>query len=97
LTGNETAFRSPVGFWIAIWPGVLFWPEQKILKKEFHNTALRRAGKHQSSSATNGYARVSLIDEERGAVIEAKAYDGSDKPLKDFNLKSLAKVNGHGR
>ena len=46
--------------------------------------------------ATNGYARVvAWIDEESGSVIEATAYDGSDKPLKDFNLKSLAKVNGH--
>jgi len=46
--------------------------------------------------ATNGYGRVvSWIDEESGSVIEARAYDGTDKPLKDFNLKSLAKVNGH--
>jgi hypothetical protein len=48
--------------------------------------------------ATNGYARVvSWIDEDSGSVIEAQAYDGSVKPLKDFNLKSLTKVNGHWR
>jgi hypothetical protein len=46
--------------------------------------------------ATNGYGRVvSWIDEESGNIIEATAYDGSDKPLKEFNVKSLTKVNGH--
>ena len=46
--------------------------------------------------ATNGYARVvSWVDEESGNVIEATASDGSGRPLKEFNVKSLAKVNGH--
>jgi len=99
LTGNETAIPfAGSDFWIADFGlEFLFWPEQKILKKEFHNNCacvvLESTNPHP---ATNGYARVvSWIDEESGAVIEAKAYDGSDKPLKDFNLKSLAKVNGH--
>lgn len=99
LTGNETAIPfAGSDFWIADFGlEFLFWPEQKILKKEFHNNCacvvLESTNPHP---ATNGYARVvSWIDEESGAVIEAKAYDGSDKPLKDFKLKSLAKVNGH--
>ncbi len=99
LTGNETAIPfAGSDFWIADFGlEFLFWPEQKILKKEFHNNCacivLESTNPHP---ATNGYARVvSWIDEESDAVIEAKAYDGSDKPLKDFNLKSLAKVNGH--
>ena len=99
LTGNETAIPfAGSDFWIADFGlEFLFWPEQKILKKEFHNNCacvvLESTNPHP---ATNGYARVvSWIDEESGAVIEAKAYDGSNKPLKEFNLKSLAKVNGH--
>ena len=101
LTGDETAIPfAGSDFWIADFGlEFLFWPEQKILKKEFHKNCacivLESANPHP---ATNGYARVvSWIDEESGSVIEAKAYDGSDKPLKDFNLKSLAKVNGHWR
>ena len=99
LTGNETAIPfAGSDFWIADFGlEFLFWPEQKILKKEFHNNCacvvLESTNPHP---ATNGYGRVvSWIDEESGSVIEARAYDGTDKPLKDFNLKSLAKVNGH--
>ena len=99
LTGNETAIPfAGSDFWIADFGlEFLFWPEQKILKKEFHkNCACVVLESTNPHPATNGYARVvSWIDEESGSVIEAKAYDGSDKPLKDFNLKSLAKVNGH--
>jgi hypothetical protein len=101
LTGSETAIPfAGSDFWIADFGlEFLFWPEQKILKKEFHKNCacivLESANPHPT---TNGYARVvSWIDEESGSVIEATAYDGSDKPLKDFNLKSLAKVNGHWR
>ncbi len=99
LTGNETAVPfAGSDFWIADFGlEFLFWPEQKILKKEFHNNCacavLESTCPHP---APNGYARVvSWIDEESGAVIEAKAYDGADKLLKEFNVKSLAKVNGH--
>jgi hypothetical protein len=99
LTGNETALPfAGSDFWIADFGlEFLFWPEQKILKKEFHkNCACVVLESTNPHPATNGYARVvSWIDEDSGSVIEAKAYDGSDKPLKDFNLKSLAKVNGH--
>jgi hypothetical protein len=101
LTGNETAIPfAGSDFWIADFGlEFFFWPEQKILKKEFHNNCacvvLESTNPHP---VTNGYARVvSWIDEESGNIIEARAYDGSDKPLKDFNLKSLAKVNGHWR
>jgi len=101
LTGNETAIPfAGSDFWIADFGlEFFFWPEQKILKKEFHNNCacvvLESTNPHP---VTNGYARVvSWIDEESGSVIEAIAYDGSDKPLKNFNLKSLAKVNGHWR
>jgi hypothetical protein len=99
LTGNETAIPfAGSDFWIADFGlEFLFWPEQKILKKEFHNNCacavLESTNPHP---ATNGYARVvSWIDEESGNVIEAKAYDGSDKLLKEFNLKSLVKIKGH--
>ena len=99
LSGNETAIPfAGSDFWIADFGlEFLFWPEQKILKKEFHrNCACIVLESTNPHPATNGYARVvSWIDEESGNAIEAKAYDGSDQPLKDFNLKSLAKVNGH--
>ncbi len=101
LTGNETAIPfAGSDFWIADFGlEFLFWPEQKILKKEFHkNCACVVLESTNSHPATNGYARVvSWIDEDSGSVIEAQAYDGSGKPLKDFNLKSLAKINGHWR
>ena len=99
MTGNETAIPfAGSDFWISDFGlEFLFWPEQKILKKEFHkNCACVVLESTNPHPATNGYARViSWIDEESGSVIEAKAYDGSDQPLKDFNLKSLTKVNGH--
>jgi len=99
LSGNETAIPfAGSDFWIADFGlEFLFWPEQKILKKEFHrNCACIVLESTNPHPATNGYARVvSWIDEESGNAIEAKAYDGSDQPLKDFNLKSLAKINGH--
>ena len=101
LAGSETAIPfAGSDFWVADFGlEFLFWPEQKILKKEFHNNCacavLESTNPHP---ATNGYARVvSWIDEDSGNVIEAKAYDGSGQPLKDFNVKSLAKVNGHWR
>jgi hypothetical protein len=101
LNGNETAIPfAGSDFWITDFgPDFLFWPEQKILKKEFHkNCACVVLESTNPHPARNGYARVvSWIDEESGSVIEAIAYDGSDKPLKNFNLKSLAKVNGHWR
>jgi len=101
LTGNETAIPfAGSDFWIADFGlEFLFWPEQKILKKEFHkNCACAVLESTNPHPAMNGYARVvSWIDEESGSVIEARACDNSDKPLKDFNLKSLAKVNGHWR
>jgi len=54
-------------FWIADFGlEFLFWPEQKILKKEFHNNcACVVLESTNPSSRTNGYARVvSWIDEE---------------------------------
>ena len=99
LTGNETAVPfAGSDFWIDDFGlEFLFWPEQKILRKEFHDNCacavLESANPHP---ATNGYARVvSWIDEERGNIIEAKAYDGSNKRLKEFNVKSLVKIKGH--
>jgi hypothetical protein len=101
LTGNKTAVPfAGSDFWIADFGlEFLFWPEQKILKKEFHkNCACVVLESTNPHPATNGYARVvSWIDEDSGSVIEAQACDGSGNPLKDFNLKSLTKVNGHWR
>ena len=73
----------------------LSWPQQKIIKKEFHNNAASILLESQNPDPGPGnYSRVvSRIEEESGGVMEAHAYDAAGKPLKDFNVKSLKKIN----
>lgn len=72
------------------------WPQQKILKKEFHRQCscmvLESTNPHPSG---NGYSRiVSWIDEESLGIVDAYAYDLNGNKLKHFYPKSLEKVNG---
>lgn len=72
------------------------WPEQKVLKKEFHRQCacmvLESINPHPT---TNGYSRVvSWIDEDSLGIVEAYAYDASGKKLKNFYPKDFQKVNG---
>jgi hypothetical protein len=72
------------------------WPQQKILKKEFHNnTPSIVLESRNPQPTTNGYARVvSRIEEEGGGVMDAQTYDAANRPLKDFRVKDLKKVDG---
>jgi len=96
LAERSEAFAGS-DFWIEDF-GLEFlsWPEQTVVKKEFRNNCstivLESRNPHP---ATNGYSRVvSRIAEDSGGVMEAKTYDVAGKLLKEFQVKSLAKVNG---
>ncbi|HUC84159.1 MAG TPA: outer membrane lipoprotein-sorting protein [Candidatus Acidoferrales bacterium] len=72
------------------------WPQQKILKKEFHRQCACMVLESTNPHPTpNGYSRVvSWIDEESLGIVEAYAYDATGRKLKNFYPKSLEKVNG---
>ncbi len=98
LTGSETDVPfAGSDFWVGDFGlEFLFWPDQKILKKEFHDNCasivLESRNPHPSDK---GYSRVvSRIEEESGGVMEASTYDVSGRLLKDFRVKNMKKVNG---
>jgi len=74
----------------------LYWPEQKILKKEFRrNCSCAVLESTNPSLGTNGYSRVVCwIDEESDGIVQAEAYDVNGKLLKGFYPKDVKKVNG---
>ena len=74
----------------------LHWPEQKILKKEFHRQCACMVLESTNPQPTpDGYSRVvSWIDEESLGIVEAYAYDASGRKLKNFYPKDFQKVNG---
>lgn len=98
LTGNETMTSfGGSDFWVAdLGLEFLQWPQQKVLKKEFHdNVASVIIESTNPNPATNAYARVvSRIAEDSNGVMEATAYDAAGRRLKEFNVKSLKKING---
>jgi hypothetical protein len=90
LTPGSDFSRSDLGL------EFLHWPEQRILKKEFHRqcacVVLESTNPHPSA---HGYSRVvSWIDEESLGRVEAYAYDVNDLKLKNFYPKNLEKING---
>jgi Outer membrane lipoprotein-sorting protein len=74
----------------------IYWPAQKILKKDVHRS--RGCIVLESTNpnpTTKGYSRVvSWIDEESLGIVEAYAYDANGKLLKDFYPKDFKKVSG---
>ena len=74
------------------------WPEQRVLKKEFHrNCACTVLESVNAGAEKNGYSRVvswNTFDNDTFAVVEAYAYDANDKLLKEFTPKTFKKVNG---
>jgi hypothetical protein len=72
------------------------WPQQQILKKEFHRQcACAVLESTNPNPTTNSYSRVvSWIDEDSLGIVEAYAYDANGKQLKHFYPKSFEKVNG---
>jgi hypothetical protein len=72
------------------------WPEQKVLKKEFHRqcacTVLESTNPNPS---TNSYSRVVCwIDQDSLGIVEAYAYDAKGNKIKNFYPKNFEKVNG---
>ena len=98
LTGNQAnvAFAAS-DFWLAdLGLEFLYWPEQRLLKKE-----LRRSQSCNVLESVNpnpgpgGYARVvSWIDIDTGGIVFAEAYDQSGGKLKQFKPDKFEKVNG---
>jgi hypothetical protein len=74
------------------------WPRQRKLKHEMRRS--RSCNVLESinpNPAATSYARVvSWIDVETGGIIRAEAFDRSDgnRPVKEFELGSLRKVDG---
>ena len=99
LTGDRAniAFADS-DFWLAdLGLEFLYWPGQKLLKKE-----LRRSQSCNVLESVNpkpgagGYARViSWIDIKTGGIVFAEAYDQKGRKLKEFKPDKFEKVNGH--
>ena len=74
----------------------LHWPQQRILKHEMRRS--RSCWVLESVTPTpppGGYARVlSWVDVEQNGILLAEAYDAAGKPMKDFKLGALRKVDG---
>jgi hypothetical protein len=97
LSGSE--LMSPIAgsdFWVADLGLEFFhWPQQKVLKKEFHRQCACTVLESSRPSADKGYSRVVCwIDEDSLGIVEAFAYDRDGKKLKNFYPKNLEKVNG---
>ena len=74
----------------------LYWPGQKILKKEFRrNCSCAVLESTDPHPGTNGYSRVVCwIDEDSGGIVMARAYDTQGRLLKEFYPKDIKKVKG---
>lgn len=74
----------------------LAWPDQKILKKEFHNNCASIVLESRNPRPSeHGCARVvARIEEENGGIMEAQTYDAAGRQIKDFSVKNLKKING---
>jgi len=84
-------------FWIGdLGLDFLHWPQQRIVKKEFHrNCACMVLESTNPHPAAGGYAQVVCwIDEDSLGIVEAYAYDVNGRKLKNFYPKNFEKVNG---
>jgi len=98
LSGNGTMIPF-VGsdFWLGDLGLEFFhWPEQKVLKKEFHrNCACTVLESTNPNPSSDSYSRVVCwIDNDSLGIVEAYAYDADGRRLKNFYPKNLEKVNG---
>ena len=97
LPSSKTTPFACSDFWLGdLGLDFFHWPEQRILKKEFHrNCACTVLESVNSGSEKNAYSRiVSWIDNDSLGIVEAYGYDGAGKLLKEFTPKSFKKVNG---
>ena len=97
LPSSKTAPFANSDFWLGdLGLDFFHWPAQRVLKKEFHrNCACTVLESANSGSEKNAYSRiVSWIDNDSFGIVEAYAYDGNDKLLKEFTPKTFKKING---
>ena len=98
LSGDQTMFPfAGSDFWIAdLGLEFFYWPQQKVLRKEFRNhCGCMVLESVNPNPTTNSYSRVvTWIDEESFGVVQAEAYDSQNKKLKEFYPKGIKKVNG---
>lgn len=98
LTDNEAATPfAGADFWLCdLGLEFLRWPEQRVVAHERRKTrncaVLESVNPHPEPGA---YRRVRVwVDQDSGGLVFAEAYDAQDKLLKEFDPKSLKKING---
>ena len=98
LRGNDTMIPfAGSDFWLCDLGLEFFhWPEQKVLKKEFHRQcACTVLESTNPNPAPGSYSRVVCwIDNDSLGIVEAYAYDANNRKLKNFYPKNFEKVNG---
>ena len=98
LTG-EAADRPFAGsvFWLSDLGLEFFhWPRQRLVKYEMrHSRSCRVLESRPGRPNAAGYARVlSWVDVDTAGLVAAEAYDAHNKLLKEFDVRSLLKVEG---
>lgn len=72
------------------------WPQQQIVNREMRKSRpCKVLESRPAPGQRSGYSRVlSWIDNETGGLLLATAYDLAGKVCKEFEVKSLSKVDG---
>jgi hypothetical protein len=99
LSGKEAMVPfAGSDFWLAdLGLEFLHWPQQRVLYKEMrHSQSCARLESINPNPAPGGYARVeSWIDlEAPHGVVHADAFDANRKRIKQFDPKSVKKIQG---
>ena len=99
LSGQEAMIPfAGSDFWLAdLGLEFLHWPQQRVLYKEMrHSQSCARLESINPNPAAGGYARVeSWIDlEAPHVVLHANAFDANGKRIKQFDPKSVKKIQG---
>ena len=74
----------------------LYWPEQRLTKKEMRRSrSCRVLESINPHPAQGGYSKIiSWVDAESDGIVYAEAYDANGRELKEFFPKDFSKVNG---
>jgi hypothetical protein len=74
----------------------LHWPKQRMLETAMRKSRVCHALESINPRPARGnYARVvSWVDKESGGIILAEAYDQQNRPLKEFSIGKVTKVEG---
>ena len=96
-----TKANIPIGgsdFWLTdLGLDFLHWPQQRIIKTEMRKSRWCNVLESiNSKPAPGAYGKViSWLDKETGGPILADAFDANNKPLKNFELKSVKQGQLH--